>query len=151
MAKGSERSSGHSGRYSTTGRSDCQLSLTRHGSLASAANDRKPPHAKACSKDATGPDLPLAYVFGAASQLHQTGRPCIAQHLRRPCGGTADKAPFRCGCGNVCFRETEPAEAVVSVEYKTGLVWPADRNPARRDAYPAAADIGESRLPEMLK
>jgi len=27
-----------------------------------------------------GPDLPLADGFGAASQLHQTGRSCIAQH-----------------------------------------------------------------------
>lgn len=31
--------------------------------------------------EAFGPDLPLADVFGAAPQLHQTGRSCIAQHF----------------------------------------------------------------------
>ncbi len=39
----------------------------------------------------------------AASQLHQTGQSCIAQHFSRVNVSDADEAGFRCGCVKGCF------------------------------------------------
>jgi hypothetical protein len=40
--------------------------------------------------DVFGPNLPFTSEAFAATQLHQTGRWCIAQHFQLASGGTAD-------------------------------------------------------------
>jgi hypothetical protein len=67
------------------------MTVARYG-----VNVGSPPFLPGGGINATGPDLPLAYVFVAASQLHQTGRPCIAQNFRGSCSDTADEVGTHC-------------------------------------------------------
>jgi len=77
--------------------------------LTSAAGPTKaspPSYAKVGNEN--GPEATSTNSSRAALQLSHCGRSCILQHFHRSKFGSADKAPFRCGCANGCFRGTDP-------------------------------------------
>jgi len=64
-----------------------------------------PKHTDGTRVDGFGSKLPLADIFSAAPQLHQTGHSLQAHHRSPTSGGSAGEADGHLGCAEICRTE----------------------------------------------